>query len=953
MAVRMLGPVELLDDAGRVVEIGAPKRRAVLAILASELDRVVSVDRLLDQVWDADPPPRARTALQGHVSALRKVLGPGLRLETRDPGYVLRGDPDMVDAHRFDLLTARAAAEDDLAATDTLRQALGLWRGSALADLAGMAFREPLAARFDDARRGALEARADRLLRLGRGAEAIADLTAEVSRNPLRESLARALVLCLYQDGRQAEAMQVYHDTRAQLAEELGVIPGAALQAAYQAVLRGEPLPSADERTDEQPGPGWTAGAAPDPGPPEPAAASEPAMPAQLPREVAGFAGRRQELGWLDEYGPGHGLLLVVGASGVGKTALALHWAHRVADQFPDGQLFVDLRGYDGSAPAEPEAAVSGFLRCLGVAAAAIPPAFDDQVALYRTLLSGKRVLVVIDNARTADTIRPLLPGSRGATVVITSRHRLDGFVAQEGARVIALAPLGTDEALDLLGGVLGPERVAAEPAAARHLVELCDELPLALRIAAARLVTNPTWSLAELAGDLADERHRLTVLSSDDGTISVAAALTLTYQTLPEPAAELFRYLGLHPGPHLDVPAAAALTGGAPAETGRLLTTLAGAHLIEETARGRYGRHDLVRLYSRSLAAEGFDGPTRELAVGRLLDYYLHATAAVYHLLGTITEPHPPLRYVPAGFVAPATSASALDWFDANEATLRAVLHLGTECGHHEQVWKIVDNVSVPYSRRGNHRDLTTAVAIGRRAARAAGDEYGEMRMLRRLGSTLADLGRAEEATVRLRQALELADRFGDDQQRCAILDRLAACGRASGRWGDALAFYRDALAISRKLGDPRREAIVLNNIGDGWIGEGDPDRGLGYIQQALDRYADLPPDSVYVAALHSRGSALERLGQLPAALDAHEQALTVAQRLGDLRAETPCLDSLGGILVRLGRTAEAKMHLRRAVELYTQLGRPEAAAVRDRLRRLDLPEPAAAPVPATNLRG
>ncbi len=605
MRLSLLGPVELVDDAGAPVVIGSAKQRMLLAVLGLELNQVVPVERLLDLLWDRDPPPAARPALQGHVSALRKLLGPGMRLETREPGYVLAAEPVLVDVFRFrDLVAAAAAVGEDggPAAEGMLVEALGLWRGTALADVAHHGVPEGLTAGLDEMRLDAVAALAQRLLLAGRGGEAVGRLRAALEAAPLFEPLISSLVLCLHQAGRQADALGVYHAARHRLAAELGVDPGIALKEAYHSVLGGSTPPD----TRRTPGPASAAPAGSASARVRAASAragSEVPVPAQLPRVPSGFVGRQSELRWLSEQLGGDRPLLIDGPTGIGKSALVLRWAHQVAGRFPDGQLFASLRGFDPAGPAVSSAVLAGFLGALGAPPAAIPDLLEERAALYRTRMAGRRVLVVLDDASAVDQVRPLLPGDQSSMVVITSRYRLDGLIAADGAAARTVSPVSSGEALSMLGRVLGDEVIETDRGAALRLARMCDHLPLALRVAAARLVTSPGMTVAELVEELGDEQQRLAALATADANVSVEAALSLSYRTLPAPAARLFVLLGLHPGPDISVWAAAALAATTTSAARRALTALAGCHRPGPPLRPRPGQrhHGTTRPGRRS----------------------------------------------------------------------------------------------------------------------------------------------------------------------------------------------------------------------------------------------------------------------------------------------------------------------------------------------------------------
>ncbi|WP_235470188.1 AfsR/SARP family transcriptional regulator [Streptomyces platensis] len=614
------------------------------AILISEVNHVITVGRMIDLAWDADPPARARGVVHNHVHRLRRLLVGQAEIATRGQGYVLIADPCAVDVNRFRYLVSGAHEAEPRTAVAKLRQALGLWRGEALADVPGERVRRTLGVGLTQARVAALQELGAKLLLLGRYGELITELTAWLAEYPLHEELTALLMRALQASGRQAEALDHYHRTRRHLKDQLGIDPGPALSETYLAVLGGKPAgaPPFAARTSAGPGPG--SGARPGSGPRlrsgpghDPGTSSGPAAPsgsghpsapppfvAQLPPRISDFCGRVRETVALDQQLdrlPRPDCVVLAGAGGTGKTTLAVHWAHSHKDEFPDGQLFADLRGFERP-PMRPATVLAMFLRALGVPEARIPEPLAERSALYRSLLAGRRMLVVLDNAGTAEQVRPLLPATPGCLAVVTSRRRLSGLVVRDGAALLTVGPFTAEDALELLGNALGRFRVEADRDAARALVERCDRLPLALRIAAARLMAHPDWSLGHWTAKLADERRRLQELSAHDADLAVESSLFLSYRALSSGAARLFRLLGLHPGADVDAPTAAALAGRDPERTHRHLAELGDAHLVEEQAQGSYLRSDLVRIYAEQLVAVEETPTERDLARQRLRDH-------------------------------------------------------------------------------------------------------------------------------------------------------------------------------------------------------------------------------------------------------------------------------------------------------------------------------------------
>jgi len=746
MRLLLLGPLELRGHDAEPVTVSTRKRREVLAMLGLSLNHVVPVGRLLTAVWGEDPPRQARSALQGHVAQLRKVLGSDMTLATRESGYVLTANPRSIDVYEFRQLVEQARDAAPARAVDLLRRALDLYRGEPLAGMESAELRDA-AAMFEQDRLAALEQLTERLAELGRGPETLPQLQQAALAHPFRESLTAALMIALYQDGRQAEALAVYQRIRLRLADELGVDPSSALSRAYESILHGS---IGTERPTED---------RPEPPAEPPATAGTPPVPAQLPRAPRGFAGRVPELRALDGLRDG-ALAVVIGPAGAGKTALTLHWAHRAAVDFPGGQLFADLSGFDDAAPADPETVLAGFLRALGVAPGDIPADLPRRASLYRSLLVGRKVLVILDNAKDAAQVRPLLPAHPGCVVVITSRRRLDSLVVTEGAVPLPIGPMSTDESVQMLGATVGRQRVAAEPEAAHRLADLCDGLPLALRVTAARLALRPTASLTTVADRLVDDRGRLAALATEDQAISVATTLELSRRSLTPEAGRLLCLLGLHPGGSVEAHAAAALAQQTLPEVREHLLALESLHLAFEESTDRYGLHDLVRLYCRHLADTELTATVAASARGRLVGYHERMLTRAANLF--LAQPDNDVITTDPPVPELADETAALAWFEAAEPTIRALIG---QVAQHDPgaLHRLLEPAGVVYPHAGYLAKWCAACTLAVADTGTAADPTAQAEALTHYGRALAESGQDEQAHAVLGQAARLVGDLDD----------------------------------------------------------------------------------------------------------------------------------------------------------------------------------------------
>ncbi|MCX4745839.1 winged helix-turn-helix domain-containing protein [Kitasatospora sp. NBC_01287] len=957
MDIRLLGSVELRTADGRLGEIAGPQRRAVLALLAMELDRVVAVDRFVELLWAEQPPAQARAALQGHIAALRKLLAPGpFILQTRAPGYLLLGPPDQVDTRRFERLAARAADEsDDGEAARLLQHALGLWAGAALGDLPDTALRRTLAEQLDESRTGVLMSWAERCLRLDAGVRAVPALEQSVRADGLREPVVALLIRCLHQAGRSADALTVYHQARERLDSELGLPPGRALRAAFAEAGGTAGGEGSNKGSGEGSGGGSNPGpttvvppttpqpsAAPGPAPtpapaPREAPAPAPGIARHLPRQSSGFVGRGEEFRRLDqECGPdrtGSGLAVLVGPAGVGKSATAIRWAHGAAPGFPDGLLFADLRGFDPIGPVDRCEVLGQFLLALGLPEAAVPQDEADRAALYRERTEHRRLLVLLDNARGPADVVDLLPSGPACATVVTSRNTLEDLVVTEGATLLRLEALPDADALRLLDRALTAGRVQAEPEAAHRLIALCDRLPLALRIAASRLASRPGWRIADLVAELTDERTRLLALDNR-GSVSVRTALVLTYRHLSSTATQLLSLLAAHPGREVDALAAAALLGGELRAARRTLGELAAYHLLTENTPGRYTRHDLIRLFSAELfAAEPAE--FRRLATDRLLDYYLVAArVAADHLdpgIESFGEPeHPPLS-----LPQPPDSRAALAWFRPEESTIRALVTTSADDGRHERAWRLARISESLYYGAGRLNDSLTCLLAGLRAAERTGSPQAIAVLEGSCANALYSVGFSAEAVRLVQQAIERTSP-ADGNTHVRALYTLALITATFGDAMAALPVSAQALALSGDGLLPEHRAAVLSYAAAVRNMAGDSATALGQAREACRLLAAYPAATVRLWAMMNEAQALHQLGLSANAEPIWTSMLATIRDAGFLHLQASGEQGFADYLLDIGRPADAAAHLRAAIDLH-QLHGHLADAVTERLAMIE----------------
>ncbi|MGW1465448.1 AfsR/SARP family transcriptional regulator [Streptomyces sp. NPDC002308] len=949
MEFRLLGTVSVDTHRGPL-PLGPAKRRSLLAALLLSVNTPVSVARLTESLWDDIPPPQARSVIQGHVSRLRALLvdaeasAYGVELLTLGDAYVLRASETLLDSQRFEELLM--LARQQRSTTDSvlmLKDALSLWQGPALSGaLAGPPL-QAAAHTLEESRLATVEELARAYGQLGEHHRAAAVLRAEAAAQPLRESLSAALILALYRAGRQSEALDWFHRTRRLLADELGIDPGRELADAYALILRGDPGPAALPDRHGAPGrheasePAGATGTEPDaPGPPETGATAVGTLPAPppapapgphppvaphltvphpvdlLPRAPRGFHGRTAELAALTRAAAGEApVCLVTGPAGVGKTSLAVQWAHHNPAAFPDGLLFADLRGFSETGEPAPVDVLREFLLALGVAPRRVPETVTAAAALFRALTERRRLLVILDNARDSPTVRALLPGGTDCVTVVTSRNRLEGLIASDAARPVPLDTLEPRDGTALLAGVLGEERVRAEPVAARRLAELCGGLPLALRVTAARLAGRPQRTLAGMAEELADERGRLARLDVDD--IGVSAALRLTVQQLPAEAAHLLARLGHHPGGHFDPYTCAALAGTGPTAASAALERLGSAHLVTETAPEHWVLHDLVRLYARDL-----DPAAGAEALVGVLDHCIATALAASEAAEPGGEPCfvlPEDYHRPAAVRDFADRAAAMRWLAAERDDLARAAVAARDAGLHDRAWRIIllQWPQVVWRVRDNWAPL---LELALDSARTLRDPYAESRVLSLLGWVLVEEGRTAEAAVLLERSPELARQAGDRLGEATALINLAVVQAGRGETGTALEGCERAVALAREEGDRHTETLALQHLARLQLVADRPAAALATARAALDLGPEQQEAARRSLLLAVAGEARLALGEEDGGILLLDRAAEEAERVGYDEGAVRALEVLLRVSSRADHRIRHEMALRRLTD-------------------------------------
>jgi DNA-binding SARP family transcriptional activator/transcriptional regulator with XRE-family HTH domain/tetratricopeptide (TPR) repeat protein len=832
-----LGPLEAWGD-GTPLSLGPPARRAVLALLLIDPGVPVRQDTIVDVLWGESPPRTAVGLVQAHVSRTRRLLNSHHRfggtngvIESVRGAYRLSLSGTKVDLLVFRTLAARAAAAradgDDMTAVECYEHAVGLWHGEPLGDVDELCGHPGITALRQELS-GVLLRYAEVACALSQHDRVIPRLQALANAEPLNEPAHARLMIALAGSGQQAAALRVHEDVRARLDRELGLSPGEGLDEAYVRVLRQEIRAGNRARAPARP----------------PALPAANVVPRQLPAAPRCFTGGRGELTVLSalvdrDLGKSSGVVIaaLTGMAGIGKTALAVYWAHQVADRFPDGQLFVNLRGSGPSGlPVMPIDAVRGFLTALGVPSERIPPDTDGQAALYRSLLAGRRMLIVLDNAQDAEQVRPLLPGSQGCLVLVTSRNRLTGLAAGEGAHLITHGVLTAGESHDLLVLSLGAGRAMAEPVAVSELIALSGGLPLALCDIAARAAARPGLPLAPLAAEMRDAQTRLDVLETGESATSVRMVFSWSRAKLGASASRMFRLLGIHPGPDITCSAAASLAG-LPREKAYLaLAELCDEHLLTEYAPGRYVCHALLRSYAAEEAMTRESEADRHAAERRALDHYLHAARVAsgylspYHTDVAQTRPRPGVM-----FEEIAGPAQAAEWFENEQHVLLAMIGQAAEGGFAPYAWELALVAGWYFQDKGCWQRLAAVQESALASAASLGDLAGLATANQHLGWLRFLLGDTVSAGRHLDEAIKLASQLGDVRFRALAGLSLAYVLEAQGRIPEAMVQAGQALRLYHAVGDLRGEACALYAIGWHLIQLGNHQQAIHFSSRAL----------------------------------------------------------------------------------------------------------------------
>ncbi|MET0132343.1 MAG: BTAD domain-containing putative transcriptional regulator [Kibdelosporangium sp.] len=975
---RLLGPVAVYLR-GQARPLGGPRQRAVLVALLLHANDEVRTNQLLELVW-SDVPSSAESNLRTYLTRLRRILRvPGeqeSRLQTRRGGHLVTVRPGELDVATFtDLATKGEQAGDNSVACQYFERALNTWRGRALENVALGPLLEAEATQLEVQREHIREQYLRARLALGQHAELLPELRALLLRNPLWERLAGMLMVALYRSGQRTEALNVFRQTRTRLVEELGVEPGTELRDLHQRLLAGDdpgdsgvlsvlsgslPTPrpartevSTTEAAAKPPDrPARMTGTTSPHGirlrhparPPVPAVPGHGPVaerPAQLPVDLPTFTGRKAELADLvelpassEELPDNRAIITIDGMAGIGKTTLAVHAAHWLAPHYPDGQLFLDLHGHTrGVDPLDPNEALDRMLRALGVSANEFPPSTEARASMYRSLLASRKMLIVLDNAHSEAQVRPLLPGAGGSRTLITSRRRLTGL---PHAHPLSVDVLPSAEAIALFTRISTPRRLASEPSELiEEIAELCGRLPLAIRIAAVRLRDRPFWTLAHLRDRLADQQQRLTELHS--GENGVAAAFNLSVADLEPDKQRALTMLGLNPGTNIELNAAAALAGMSVPTADRLLEELVDAHLLRQTAPGRYELHNLMRAFMMERASAGDPQEIRH-AIRRLLDYYLHTADATDQLIQPV-RPRAELQ-PPDPVVVPLRFADinqALSWCDQTHPDF---LHLVRAAEKHDlltHAWQLPMRMESYIDIRNHWVEGTAAYEIALRAARRLEDRSAENELLMGLAFGWAQLQSYQKAIGYYTAAIEVCQEIGNNYAEGFSAMGLAEVYRRLHRFADAVLYHKRALEAYRRTGDTYAVCVSLDCLGNTY-------RDLGRVDEAVECYRQAYLDSERIGNTFGAGRYLLNLGRTHQMLGRYdessataEQALARCVQAGDRHGEAYALTMLAQAEAVLGEPGPARAKFVTAQRILHELGDDREAEVRTYLAGLD----------------